>query len=136
MNEETVLLRQVHPRFIQNGRVTSQAFRPTPKDDDRLSVYDGDQICAEDSWAHYTTDLGLASAGVLGVTVAECGAAGLPVHADPGPFPEHAVIDFATKSNSQTDVAAKALRASAQSRDWLYVPTRAPSRILWKREMA
>ncbi len=53
MTEKTLLLRQIHPLFIQEGRVTSQAFRPTPKDQKKLSVYDGDLITAERSWVHF-----------------------------------------------------------------------------------
>jgi hypothetical protein len=49
MKPETVLLRQVHPDFIPDGQLTSQAFMPFPKDDGQLSVYDGDQISAIDS---------------------------------------------------------------------------------------
>ena len=33
-----VLFRQVHPSWIQAGKPTSQAFRPTPKDRGLLSV--------------------------------------------------------------------------------------------------
>lgn len=42
MTPDTLLLHQIHPSFIQYGRVTSQAFRPTPKDEGFLSVDDGD----------------------------------------------------------------------------------------------
>lgn len=49
MTEATLLLRQIHPTFIQYGRVTSQAFRPTPKDEDQLSVDNGDMITAEEA---------------------------------------------------------------------------------------
>lgn len=47
VNEATHLHRQVHPSWVQDGRATSQAFKPTPKDNGRLSVYDGDQMVAE-----------------------------------------------------------------------------------------
>jgi hypothetical protein len=77
VTDETLLLRQIHPVFIQNDRVTSQAFRPTPKDHGQLSVYDGDMISAEESWKHHT-GLGLESEGVLAVTVRECEAESLP----------------------------------------------------------
>jgi hypothetical protein len=63
VTDETVLFRQIHPIFVQNDRVTSQAFRPTQKDEGKLSVYDGDMISSEDSWKHHT-GLGLESAGV------------------------------------------------------------------------
>ena len=46
MTSETLLLRQIHPSFVQKGRVTSQAFRPTPKDEHLLSVDNGDKIAA------------------------------------------------------------------------------------------
>lgn len=45
MTPESLLLRQVNPRWIREGRVTSQVFRPTPKDEKKLSVYDGAKIC-------------------------------------------------------------------------------------------
>jgi hypothetical protein len=57
MQSDTLLLRQIHPGFIQNGRVTSQAFRPTPKDKKKLSVYDGDKIDPEAAYRHYTEEL-------------------------------------------------------------------------------
>jgi hypothetical protein len=50
MRLETVLLRQVNPRFIQNGRFSSQVFRPTPKDHELLSVDNGDLITPEASF--------------------------------------------------------------------------------------
>ena len=42
VDSETLFLRQIHPTFVQNGRPTSQAFRPTPKDENQLSVYNGE----------------------------------------------------------------------------------------------
>ena len=57
MTPATLLLRQVNPSWIKNGRITSQVFKPTPKDAGCLSVYDGDQITAEASWRHYTIEL-------------------------------------------------------------------------------
>jgi len=50
MKETTLLLRQINPAFVQLGRVTSQAFRPTPKDHDLLSAYNGDLIEPEPAW--------------------------------------------------------------------------------------
>jgi len=54
MSPETHLLRQVHPSFVQSGQITSQVFQPTPKDELKLSVYDGDMIEPADSYEHYT----------------------------------------------------------------------------------
>jgi len=121
MNDETLLLRQIHPTFVQGGRVTSQAFRPTPKDESKLSVYDGDMIDAEAAYAHYTTELALGSVGVLAIKHAECLAFDLPVEPDSVPFPEHAFIDFTAFEKKQIEKKAKLLKAKAVTRGWLYM---------------
>lgn len=120
MNDSTLLMRQIHPNFVQDGRASSQAFRPTPKDEQKLSVYDGDQITPINAWRHYTQDLGLFSCGVMAVSVAECGTLGLPVNSDPELFREHVLIDFSANSKSATEKKAKLLRARAEERGWLY----------------
>ncbi len=120
MNDETLLLRQVHPRFVQRDRVTSQAFTPRPTDGNRLSVYDGDQVEPEAAWWHYTTRQALESAGVMAVTLVECTALDLSVRSDPEPFPEHAVIDFGGLGRSAISRAAKRLRDAASQRGWLH----------------
>lgn len=117
MNDTTLLLRQVHPSFVQHGRVTSQAFRPTPKDENKLSTYDGDQIDPEAAWTHYTSALGFNSHGVMAVSFVECP---LPVVPDPDPFPEHVVIDFSGLNRKAAEDAAKHLRAMATARGWLF----------------
>jgi hypothetical protein len=87
VNDDTLLLRQIHPGFMQDGRPSSQAFRPTPKDEQMLSVYDGDQITAANAFAHYTQTLKLESSGVMAVSVTECNELALPVRPDPAPLP-------------------------------------------------
>lgn len=124
MNEATLLHRQVNPSWIQSGRVTSQAFKPTPKDQRRLSVYDGDLITAADAWRHYTEALGYTSAGILCVTVAECQSLELSAESDPKPFPEHAVIIFGEFANAQMEKKAKQLRAFATGRGWQFAAER------------
>ena len=120
MDSETLLLRQIHPSFVQNGRPTSQAFRPTPKDEKKLSVYDGERIKPKASWEHYTGILGFSSAGVMAVTNAECAEQQLPVTADGIPFPEHCFIDFSNLGKSGVEKAAKILARCAIQRGWLY----------------
>ncbi len=83
MNDGTLLLRQVHPTFVQQGRMTSQVFKPTTKDNNELSVYDGDQITADAAWRHYTEKLHLSSTGVVAVAVAERFEYGLQAHPAP-----------------------------------------------------
>jgi|SRR5579862_397565 len=119
MTPSTLLYRQINPNWVQNNRVSSQAFRPMPKDQSLLSVYDGDLIGPESSWRHFTI-LGFASAGVCAVSVDECAALQLSVRPDPAPFPEHAVIDFTGLSNSAAEKKSKMLRNKAALRGWLY----------------
>ena len=117
MTPATLLFRQVNPSWIKNGRITSQVFKPTPKDKGCLSVYDGDQITAEASWRHYTIELEYQSVGVVAVTVCECKEHDLYVKHDPEPFPEHVVIKF---TGSQIEKKAKRLKEAAETRGWQY----------------
>ena len=120
MKPETLLYRQIHPNFVQNGRPTSQAFRPTLKDENKLSVYDGDKIQPKASWEHYTGTLGLSSIGVMAVSNAECSAQALSVLADAADYPEHCSIDFTGLAKGAVEKAAKILAKCAITRDWLY----------------
>ena len=120
MNAGTLLLRQVHPSFVQRDRITSQVFAPRPSNQNHLSVYDGDQISAEASWQHYTGELRLKSAGVVGVAVSECTSEGIQARADPSDFPEHALIEFGEMGKGCARAVAKRLRVAAEERGWLY----------------
>lgn len=122
MTDETLLFRQVHPAWVQHGKVTSQAFRPTPKDQKQLSVYDGDLIDAAASWSRFTGTLSLGSVGVLAVTVAECGRFSLPVVPDPQTFREHVLVDFSAFGNNDAERRSKQLRAAAEARGWQFRP--------------
>ena len=118
MTPATLLLRQVNPNWVREGRITSQVFRPTPKDKGQLSVYDGDQMTPQQAYAHYTQLLVLNSVGIMAVTVAECEKQGLPVVPDPVPFPEHVLVDFRAFSNSDIKTKAKHLTQAARLRGW------------------
>lgn len=122
MQGETLLLRQVHPSFVQEGRFSSQAFVPTKKDEGKLSVYHGDLIQPEPAWKHYTTELQRESVGVIAVTVAECDAEKLPSEHDGVPYPEHCFIDFRDPNLSKSAIKKKAenLAIHARSRGWLF----------------
>ncbi|MDE0448052.1 MAG: hypothetical protein OXH96_15420 [Spirochaetaceae bacterium] len=120
MTQDSLLFRQVNPNFVREGRITSQVFKPTPKDGKLLSVYDGELITAQNSYMHYTVRLGFSSLGVVAVTPAECGKLDLRVNSDPIPFPEHAVIDFRGYSNNQITSKAKYLKDAAVTRGWEY----------------
>lgn len=115
---EEHLYRQVHASWIQEGRVTSAAWKPTPKDGGLLSVSRAKRRSAAESFSHHTQTLGLPSAGVWAVTVHDCAKAGLAVYEDPietpVPDPAHAVIDFRELTGGQVKAKAQQLRAAAQ----------------------
>ena len=124
MTSETLLLRQVHPDFIPDGQLTSQAFMPFQKDNGKPSVYDGDQISPAESYAHYTGVLGNRSESVWAVTCAEVIRAGLSSRPDPQEgFPSHALIDFTSQSEKTFRKLAKKLKAYAHARGCLHRPT-------------
>jgi len=114
---EEQLYRQVHPSWIQEGRVTSVAWKPTPKDRGLLSVSRAKRCTAAESFAHHTQKLQLQSAGVWAVTVQDCTKAKLAVFEDPieapVPDPAHAVIDFRDLSNGEIQAKAQQLKAAA-----------------------
>ncbi len=119
MTEATELLRQIHPSWIQADRPTSQAFRPTKKDNGLLSTDDGDQTTPVAAWTHYTSVRKLESAGILAVTVAEFEAESLTVRADPSPdTPFHVSIDYNGHATGQIEGKSKRLRNIAFARGW------------------
>ena len=128
--ERELLYRQIHPGFIHDGRVSSQAFSPTPKDENQLSVDRSSLTTARESFEFFISREGCQSAGVYGVTVGECRNCDLSVRADPlEPSPSsagnaaHALIDFsALPSNSQREKRAKKLARHARDRSWQFRP--------------
>lgn len=120
MTESTLLLRQIHPAFIQNGEVSSQAFRPTAEHQFKLSVYNGDLIEAKPSWVHFTTIGNNQSAGVQAITISECQAIELPAEASPEVFAEHCHIDFGGFGSSKISQKSRLLRDRAVKRGWLF----------------
>jgi hypothetical protein len=123
MTHATRLLRQVHPKFAPDGELTSQAFFPFPKDEGKLSVYDGDQIEPRESHQHYTGTLCNESVGVWGVTISEVTAVGLTAVSDPlENFSAHTLIDFAQRDEKACRKLAKKLKAAALERGCLFTP--------------
>ena len=123
MNDNTLLFRQVAPDWINNERVSSQAFRPFPKDKGKLSVDNGDRISAKESWLTYTQSSSSESVGVMAVTVEECKANCTSVVSDPTPTrPAHTLVDFDDKSRRQIKRVSEKLRDSAVDRGWQYRP--------------
>ena len=124
MSPTTVLLRQIHPNFYPAGELSSQAFIPFPKDDGKLSVYDGDKITASASYDHYTKVLQYESCSVWGGTCEEVFSVGLAGASDPlEDFPSHSIVDFGTRSEKDCRKLAKRLKALALQRGCLFLPT-------------
>lgn len=123
MKDDTLLLRQVHPTFVQHGTITSQVFRPTPKDENQLSVDDGDRISAEDSFDRFCNQPDCSLAGVMAVSCKECLERELEVIEDGVPHPEHCSIDFSAHSKNKVEKIAKHLKRNAQSRGWQFQPS-------------
>ncbi len=127
MNNNTLLLRQVHPSFVQAGNIStqvfsvaSQAFKPTPKDENKLSVYNGDKFSAKASFEHFTSSGVNKSFGVMAVIPVECETENLHCEENNDPFDGHAFIDFTGLPNNQIDKKAKKLRNAASKRGWLF----------------
>lgn len=120
MSPDTLLLRQIHPSFVQEGRVTSQAFRPTPKDELHLSVDNGDRVSAEQAWRRFIANPACTSVGVQALAHSDCTAHELTVIEDGQPYPEHCSIDFSAFDKKTVEKKAKLLRAAAEARGWLY----------------
>ena len=121
MTDDTILLRQAHPKFVDEGQLTSQAFVPFPKDEAKLSVYNGEQMTAAESYRHYTETLNNEADSVWGVTCAEVTNVDLSYASDPLPeSPAHALIDFSGKSTSACRKLAKKLREFASLRGRLH----------------
>jgi len=125
MTPEALLLRQVHPTFVTDGRPTSQAFIPFPIDEGGLSVYDGDHIDASVAYTHYTQDLGNESESTWAVTQSEATDHGVtPVSAPLPDFPSHALIEFPLPENKKGwRKIAKKLKISALERGVVYRPS-------------
>jgi hypothetical protein len=122
-----LLLRQVNPAFVREGRVGSQAFRPTSKDNRMLSVARSALTTAEAAFELYTSCRKLGSAGTWGVTIGECSSLGLaarpdPLSEPPCPDPAHAVIDFSELSNRKVEAHGARLARFANDRGRLYPP--------------
>lgn len=134
MEEKTLLHRQIHPSFVLSDVVSNQAFienkieissiafTPKPKDNDKLSVYNGEKFSAKDSYEHYTKEY--SSYGVLSISVEEVNSISpLTPTEDNTPFNGHCYIDFSsvTSKNQKTKKAGQ-LRDKAVKRYWTYKP--------------
>lgn len=116
-----LLLRQVHPNWVQDGRPTSQAFRPTNTDHGLLSVSRASMVSPEEAFKRHT-QRGLQSYGVWAVTVGECNQDDCCAFPDPVPDDDaHAVIDFRHHGNNKCRAVSQRLVSFACERGPRYV---------------
>lgn len=128
----SLFYRQVNPTWKKAGVPSSQAFGPTPKDEDKLSVDDAEKISAEGSWNYFTEKLGLQSDGTWAVSLGEIAEAGdLVIAASPKIVPgdasmnnpAHCDIDFSgVTSKGQKKKRAQHLAIKATARGCLFQP--------------
>jgi hypothetical protein len=96
---------------------------PSSGDGGKLSVYDGDQINAADSYLHYTEVSKNLAHSVWGVTCGEATMETVPASPAPLPgFPSHATMDFTGKSEKACRRVAKRLKILATARGCLFLP--------------
>lgn len=124
MDKDTLLFRQVHPSWVVGDTMSqqtfsSQTFKPTPKDEGLLSVYNGEVFNAYAAYEHFTAQ-GLPSAGSVAVTPAECDTISVPVIEDNHPFEGHCSMDYRALNSNATKKAAATLKQYAQNRGWCY----------------
>jgi len=120
-----VLYRQVHPQWIVDSEPSSQAFKPTKKDEGMLSIAVGSKTTAEETFLHHTRVLKLASGGTWAVTVGEVAAVDLSSFEQPlDNSPAHGFIDFRDRSRRAMESKAKLLVAKARDRGCVHQPSR------------
>ncbi len=119
-----LFFRQVHPSYLSaDGELQSRSFVPTAKDEGKLSVDDSTKTSAEDSYRHFTENLGLQSAGTWAVSPEEVSAhEELAIEMSPLPDnPAHCSIDFnAVSSKGKIKRIAQTLAAMASARGCLF----------------
>lgn len=119
---EEILLRQVNPAFVQDGRIGSSVFEPSKKDNDHLSCSQKKLIVEKESHQIYTTVKNFKSCGVASVSIGEVAVTGLAAFeskiSDADKFDQaHAHIDFSkSASKNERKNKAKALAEKARQR--------------------
>lgn len=126
---EDVLLRNVHPSFIDGELLSSQAFGPNTGDEGQLSVAQAAIVQSLHAYMDYTVTRGLKSVGVWAVSTLEVdglGARSVDDRACDASLPEgHAYVDFRDLTSKRAEKRrATALRDAAQLRGCQFSPER------------
>lgn len=125
---DELLYRQIHPSWVHDGKVSSQAFWPTEKDKGELSTSRSSKVSAKEAYDYHVETMSLQSDGAYAVSVAEVAGAGLVAVDDSATStelpPGHAFIDFKpVTSTNQRKRLGGTLRDCAEPRGWQYKPT-------------
>lgn len=127
LDEAELLFRHIHPAFIVAGEPSSAAFRPTPKDNCKLSVDRSAISTAKDSFNLHVSEKKLQAAGTYGLLVSEFSSVQISCFPDPlsesdgqPSNPAHAYGDFSHLNSGKQKVAAKKLKRQAIERGCLH----------------
>lgn len=112
--------RQVHPRFVESGVVSFEAFVGVDGFRREVSTSRSSAVSAGDAFVHHTESLELASAGTWATTVEEimsasCSAIDDSACEDVG-TPGHSYIDMRALPKPQVKAARVELAAAATTR--------------------
>jgi hypothetical protein len=123
---DEVMFRQIHPASFNKGEPGSDRFRPSFKDDNKLSVDRSSLTSAEAAHALFVGQ-GRMSAAVFGVSVREFQACAIPCVEDQiedGFFPNaaHALGDYSSEALARQKVISKRLKRDAINRGCIYAP--------------
>lgn len=117
-----VQFRQVNPSWMEEDGPSRQAFIPTKKDDEKLSLDRSASTTAKQSYDNFRS-LGLKSSGVFGITPEECEDDPNPIECFESPLennPHHSHADFSGLTNSQKKTKSQQLRRRAIARGKLH----------------
>lgn len=127
-NSDELLLRQVHPRYVDGNEITEQAFYPGSQSRhcscSRETVQTG-----EGAYNHHTNALNLKSAGTCAVSVREVEAAGSRAIDDSAiqthlpPTPGHTYIDFDGLNKTERSFLRDDLADAATTRGFVFMPS-------------
>lgn len=119
---DELLMRQLHPNNIQEGRLWSGTFTPTKTDAGHLSADRDSRISPKDAYERYLKAKKLAQGGgTWGVSINEFAALGLECYADELPENDaHVLVDFAAKGTDKQKGLGILATAKASARGRLY----------------
>lgn len=126
-DSDELLYRQIHPNWMNSGRPTSLAFKPSLKDNNHLSTDRSYKTTAAEAYHRYLR-LNLKSQGTWGVTVGEFKEVEIDCFYDPimdcegtEDNPAHSYADFSSlEGNNKKKSVGKILRRKAANRGCLY----------------